>query len=313
MTDQTHQGNEMLKIMEAWMETSQRFWQDMTGSQGNRPGTGTAHDSFTHAFDEADKQKFRTYRAWETQMATFASLFKLMSAPENQDALFKGLTSLGDTMLQAAGESMEHFTEFQSQLIKSAAKVSEHTKAYNFDDLNHEAFESFRELYRAELQKYFYLPKIGLPREFHEQVSQMADRSNIFYSHLAELIYLFSIPLERANQAMREKTREMLDQGEFIEDYKQAYNEWIKILEAHYMELLKSREYTQVLNNTINSLAEYKRVKNEVMRFYLKDMQVPTNKEMDEVYKDLYQMKKTIRELTRTVAQLQEKLSISAQ
>jgi len=314
MTDHTRQGNEMHKIMEAWMETGKRFWQDMGAQQGQQDrSAGTSPFNFARACDDTDDQKHRTYRAWETSVSNFTSFFKLMSAPENRDELLKSATTFTEAMVQATGESLEHISEFQSQLIMSAAKINEHTKAFNLDDLNHEAFESFRELYRAELQKYFQMPKIGLPREFCEQLSQMADRSNIFSSHLAELLYLFAVPIERANHTMQEKTKRMLDRGEFIEDYKQAYNEWIKILELHYAELLKSKEYTHVLNNTINSLAEYKNIKHEVMRFFLKDMQVPTNKEMDEVYKDLYQMKKTIKELKANISALHEKISISVE
>jgi hypothetical protein len=38
-----------------------------------------------------------------------------------------------------------------------------------------------------------------------------------------------------------------------------------------------------VLNDFIGSLADYKNVKNEVTSAFLKDLQIPTNKEMDAV------------------------------
>jgi hypothetical protein len=108
---------------------------------------------------------------------------------------------------------------------------------------------------------------------------------------------------------MQFKVKNMLEEGKFPEDYKQSYTEWIKILEGHYMELLKSQEYTHVLNDFIGSLAAYKSVKNEVINVFIKDLQIPTNTEMDEVYRDIYTMKGKIKELTRQIETLQHELN----
>ena len=305
MTDTTQQVNEIGRLVESWMEMAQTFWRDMGGVR--EEGLGSSGLSFAAAAEEdkADDNKHKTYKTWEASVNNYISFMKIMTTPENQEALNRSVMTFAETLAQAAGDSLENFTEFQSQIVKSLSKVGEHTKAYNFDDLDHEAFESFRELYRSELQKYLKIPKIGLPREFNEMLSELADKSNVFSSYLLELIYLFSVPFEKTNRVMQQKVKGMLEGGEVVEDSKRVYNEWIKVLEGHFMELLKSAEYTDVLNNTITSLAEYKGVKNNVTDFFLKEMQIPTGREMDEVYKDIYQMKRKIRELSRQVEILQ--------
>jgi hypothetical protein len=307
-TDTTQQGNEMVTLFKAWLESSRQMWQDMeSGSKKTNNGHPFA---FSFAADEEEgSEKYKTYRTWETSVNSYLSFIKLMTAPGNQQSFLKGTNNYFEAMVEAVGDSMENLTEFQSQLIKSFATVGEHTKAYNFDDLDHDSFESFRDLYRTEFQKYFNIPKIGLPREFHEQLSTLVDKSNIYASHLIELIYLFSIPFEKTNRVMQCKLKNMLEEGKFPEDYKQGYTEWIKILEGHYMELLKSQEYTHVLNDFIGSLAAYKSVKNEVIGTFIKDLQIPTNKEMDEVYRDIYTMKGKIKELTRQIETLQHELN----
>ena len=213
--------------------------------------------------------------------------------------------TFAEAMAHAAGDSLENFTEFQSQAVRNFAKINEHTKAYNFDDLDHDAFESFRKLYQSELQKYLQIPKIGLPREFHEHLSQLTDKSNIFSSYLLEFIYLFSLPFERTNRVMQKRIQHMLENGTFVEDSKQVYNDWIKSLEGNFMELLKSKEYTNVLDKTITSLAAYKSVKTNVVDVFLKEMQIPTSREMNDIYKELYQMKKKIKDLNLKIEKLQ--------
>lgn len=309
MTDTTRQDNEMGRLVESWMAMAQNFWQDMGANREESLRSSGLNFDFTANGDKADGNKFKTYKTWEASVNNSISFLKLMTAPENQDTLYRSVLAYTEALGQAAGDSLENFTEFQSQVVKSFAKVGEHTKAYNLDDLDHSAFESFRELYRSELQKYLKIPKVGLPREFHERLSDLADKSNIFSSYLLELIYQFTTPFEKTNRAMQEKIKGMLEGGEVVEDTRQVYNEWIKVLEGHFMELLKSREYTDVLNNTITSLAAYKGVKNEVTDVFLKEMQIPTGREMDEVYKDIYQMKRKIRELTKQVEKLQNGLN----
>jgi poly[(R)-3-hydroxyalkanoate] polymerase subunit PhaE len=306
MTESTTQGNEFGKLVESWMEISKGFWQDFGAKQGDSfDVSGLNFDFFKGADDGGDEDKYKTYRTWEASVNNFSSFLKIMAAPKNQEELSKGVIAFAEAVTQLTGESLENFTDFQSQMVKSFAKVGEHTKAYTLDDLNHSAFESFRDLYRSEFQKYLNIPKIGLPREFHERLSQLTDKYNLFYSHLIELFYFFSLPFEKTNRTMQKRIQEMLERGEIAEDPKETYGEWIKTLEKNFMEMLKSSEYTEVLNNTIISLADCKNVKRDVVAIFLKDLQIPTSTEMDDVYKTLYQMKKKIRELSKQVETLQ--------
>ena len=307
MTDTTPQSNEIGNFVETWMTMAKKFWPE-TGN-GREEGLGSSGLNFDWGNGgQADDNKYKTYKTWENSVNNSISFFKLMMAPENQDTLHRSVAAYTEALTQSAGDSLENFIEFQGQAVKSFAKVGEHTKAYTLDDLDHSAFESFRELYRSELQKYLKVPKIGLPREYHERISELVDKSTIFFSHLIELIYQFTTPFEKTNRVMQDKIKKMLEGGEIVEDPKQVYNDWIKVLESHFMDMLKSKEYTDVLNNTITSLAAYKGVKNSVTDIFLKEMQIPTGREMDEVYKDIYNMKKKIRDLSRQVAKLQKKL-----
>lgn len=305
MADTTGKGNEFGELIESWMKIAQNCWLEMgKGSEETLSGAGLSFDFDTDG-EGTDDDKFKTYKTWQSSVNNFSSLLKIMMAPENQESLSKSFFAFTEGMAEVTGESLENIAEFQSQLVKSFTKVGEHTKAYSFDDLDRSAFESFRELYKTEFQKYLNIPKIGLPREFHEQLSHLTDTSNIFSSYLAELFYLFTLPIEKSNRVMQRKMKEMIERGELGADSKQLYNEWIKVLEGHYMELLKSKDYTEVLDNTIGSLAAYKNVKTDVTNVFLKQLQIPTSRDMDEVYKDLYQMKKKIKELSKKVARLE--------
>lgn len=308
-TSSAKQGQEVTDIFDSWVKYTVGFLGDMgTSPEQMASMTGIKLDFDTQ--DTEDKgDEHSSFRTWEDGLKNMASILKLMAAPDNQESLAKGLTAYSEVVAHTTGESIENFLEFQSSALKGLAKMGEHTKAYNFDELDHTAFESYREWYVNELQKYLYTPKLGLPRELQEKSSTLIDKTHIFQTHLSELLFLFTLPMAKANRMMQKKFKIMLKDGELPEDSSEAYNQWIRELEEHYMELLKSEEYTKVLNHTITSLVDYRELKTDLMSGVLKEMQIPSNKEMDEVYKDLYQMKKQIRMMGREIERLKKEVA----
>jgi polyhydroxyalkanoate synthesis regulator phasin len=105
--------------------------------------------------------------------------------------------------------------------------------------------------------------------------------------------------MEKSFQVLQEKLTELADEGELPEDSKKYYQMWIKILEGHYMTLFQSSEYTQALNKTLDSLSEFSVAKKEILQDFMNMLPVPTHKEMDELYKEIYLLKKRIKELEK--------------
>lgn len=305
MKDDNGQAEAMATFAQTWLNTAQKMWQDLASFQ-QQTTEGPEATAFTQ--DADGDGKYKTYRSMETTFANMLTLMKLMASKESQEALSKGMAGFAESMVDLSGESMDSIADYQAQLVQTFAKIGEHTTAYNLEDLDHTTFAAFRELYRSELQKYLHVPKIGLPRENHERLSNLVDQTGLYYSHLMELVFIFMVPFEKTNRNMQEKMRLALEEGDVNEDFGKSYNEWIKTLEGHFMELLQSKEYTAVLNETISSHASYKETRQQVINSVLTEYQIPTNKDMDEVYKDLYVTRKKVKELTRQVAQLQKEL-----
>jgi len=55
------------------------------------------------------------------------------------------------------------------------------------------------------------------------------------------------------------------------------------------------------LRGTLNSLHDFRAARSEFFMDLLQNLPIPTNKEMDELYKDLYILKKRVKELERKV------------
>jgi len=108
--------------------------------------------------------------------------------------------------------------------------------------------------------------------------------------------------MEKSYKVMQEKLTEMAEAGELPDDSKAYYQMWIKILEGHYMNLFKSPEYVNAMGQTLNALEDYKMTQEKVIEDILGMFPVPTQKDMDELYKEIYLLKKKVKALEKDKA-----------
>jgi polyhydroxyalkanoate synthesis regulator phasin len=102
---------------------------------------------------------------------------------------------------------------------------------------------------------------------------------------------------------LQEQVEEMADRGEMPDDSKTLYQLWIKILEGHYMKLFQSPEYVETLGKTLDTMAEFSSAKNEVLEDFLGTFPIPTQSEVDALYRELHRLKRRIRELEKNAGE----------
>jgi hypothetical protein len=116
---------------------------------------------------------------------------------------------------------------------------------------------------------------------------------------MAEFLYLLYLPIEKSFKVMEEKVEELAQKQTLPENSQDYYRMWIKTLEGHYMTLFKSTEYTQAMSKTINAMEDYTVARHEIVQDYLQMFPVPTNEDMDELYKEIYELKKKVKALEK--------------
>lgn len=284
-------------VFSTWMNSAMSFWDQMV-----KMGAGTSADPAKSAKSPAQEA---AVKSWETTGRIFKAALSSLSDPKNVDAMLKGADSIPEFMMNMGQQICESCFELQKQMIDRASKIGQQTKAYSFEDIDQEVFKSFREIYEKEFKKFFQIPQLGLTRFYQERSNRLMDKLNMFNTHLSEFVYLFYVPMEKATAVMQEKISLMAEKGELHDDIKVYYNNWVKILEGHYMTLLQSPEYTQALDNTIRSLVEYREAKDDLLSDVLQFFPIPTNKEMDALYKEFHVLKRRIRELSQKLEEIE--------
>jgi len=284
-----------------WMKNAMDFWKEVGDFQSQ---------FFSSLGVPGDSTKAQqAQKSWKTSGKVFQAYLNSLTKPESIESLMKGFDAIPDFFGAALRQNWEGYVELQKQWTDQMLRLGKQTKAYSFEDIDENTFRTIRDLYSKEFQKFLKVPPLGLTRFYQEKFANMVDKYNIFQTTLGEFIYIFCVPIEKTGAAMQEKLEEMAESGEILDDFKSYYNMWIRILEGHYMTLLKSPEYTQAMDNTISAAVQYRDAKESFLCDVLQNLPIPTNREMDELYKEFYLLKKQVRALKRQVEDLCEEKS----
>jgi class III poly(R)-hydroxyalkanoic acid synthase PhaE subunit len=294
MTDKSRENTGPETFLADWMKMTTEFW-------GPMAWMWTAFHKTTGMTPDSPKHGKRPWmqESWDTAQKTWQAISQVMIEPETMETLLKGAGMLPEIFLKIAQTGSKTFVNFQTQWMERTGKLQESTKTYKYEDLKEDVFKVWRQLYEEEFRKFFKIPQLGLTRLYQEKMIRSMDKFNIYQAAVTEFSRLLLLPMEKSFQVLQEKLTELADKGDLPEDSKKYYQIWIKILEGHYMILFQSSEYTQALNKTLNAMSEFSAVKKEILQDFLNMLPVPTHKEMDELYKEIYLLKKRIKELEK--------------
>lgn len=259
--------------------------------------------AFPEKLKNQDGTNTRLAEQWQKNLNLIKSFSQIMNEPESAEAAAKAVGTLPELILKMARSGWEASFQIQQHIMEKVGKIGQRTEAYNFDNLDQDVFKALTDIYEKELQQYFNIPQLGLTRFYQERFNKFLDKKNIFESTLAEFLSVVYLPVEKSFKVLEEKLKSMAEQGILPKEVNETYAIWIKILEGHYMNLFKSREYTQILHDTISRMEDYLLARNNCIQDFLQLFPVPTNKEMDELYKEFHLLKKRVKELEKKVKQ----------
>lgn len=215
------------------------------------------------------------------------------------EAMSQGITALPQIALKMSQTGWDGYFHLQRVWMEKIGKLGDKAETLQFDNLDQEAFKSWLEIYEKEFKQFFTVPQLGLTRFYQERFNRTLDKLNVFHIAGAEFLYLLYLPVEKSLRFMGDKLQELSKDGQLSEDFKEYYNMWIKTLEGHYMTLFKSPDYTLTLSKALNAMEDFILAEQELLSNVLKALPVPTNEEMDELYKELYLVKKRLRQIEK--------------
>ncbi|MGD0168325.1 MAG: poly(R)-hydroxyalkanoic acid synthase subunit PhaE [Smithella sp.] len=290
MTEEDKQSPFKESSVFPWLQTAVDMWFNMAKAMPSNSdtalGTPTAiQNRFTKQLD--------------TNLHLLKSFSRMISEPESAPAVANSFIALPEILFKMAKSGFDVALQIQNHLIEKAGKIGKSTEAYKFDNLDQEVFEALKDVYEKELRQYLKIPPLGPTRFYQERFNEMLDKYNLFETMLAEFFSVLYLPMEKSFKVFQEKLQQMAEEGNLPKETKESYAIWIKILEGHYVNLFKSKEYTDVLHRTLNQMNDFIIVRNKTLEDFFQLLPIVTHKEIDDLYKEFHLLKKRVKELEK--------------
>ncbi len=273
-----------------WLQMVMDMWMNAAGSVPSGSKT---------ALNAQNALQNRFTQQLDTNLNLLKSFSAMMKQPESESAAANAMKSMPDIFLKMTKAGFDAAMQIQNHLLEKAGRIGKRTEAYNFENLDQEVFRAWGEIYEKDIQPYFKIPPLGLTRFYQERFNEVLNKYNIFETTLAEFLSILYLPMEKSFKVFQEKLQQMVEEGNIPTSSKENYAMWIKILEGHYMTLFKSPDYTEALHRVLNHFENFMIVRNETMQDYLQMLPVVSHKDIDDLYKEFYLLKKRLKKMEK--------------
>jgi hypothetical protein len=280
-----HQKPSPEPLLAAWIKWTMDFWDAMTqmGPGLNGAGGGAA------ATDAPDSC-LATLNLWQ-------AFFSLLSEPGTVAAVFQGIKAPSEVILKMAQTGWRGYFYLHQQWLEGLDLESSPPEPCGFESLDQEIFKICTEAYEKDFRELLNLPQ--MTRLSQEGLNRAMDKFGQFQATMAEFIYLLFLPLKKS---LREMRGVLAEGGQPLEDFKDYYRKWLRVLEGHYMTLFQSPGCTRTMCQALNALGDFNLVKQEIMTEALAALPIPTCRDLDELYREIYLLKKQLKSLSKQPA-----------
>jgi class III poly(R)-hydroxyalkanoic acid synthase PhaE subunit len=171
-----------------------------------------------------------------------------------------------------------------------------------------EFFDMWLKVYNATTGRLIEMPALGPAREKSEKMMKgFSTFVNLYAAGMDTSSNFQSVFMEAMRRAHEKTATDM--EGEISpEKYKDFYKIWIETYSETFKEFMKSGHFASDMGKLNSYLMEFQIYNREMLEEnYLKPMNLPTKTEIDEINRELYSLKKTVKELTSQIKELTEK------
>lgn len=277
-------------LLSAWIESAAQFWGSVLQNwpKYDPPGDGSSTG-----------EKSRAQESFETVFKSWQTLSSVAGDPGAMEAFSNLGRTLPDLLSQMVQASWKSYYHLQQQWLEKAGKLGKTTQAFTFDNLDEEVFKAWSQIYENEFRQFFHIPQLGLTRFYQEKLNQALDKHNLFMSQYGEFLHLISLPIEKSFKVLQQQLSDMAREGKLPENSNDYYRLFIKLLEGHYMSLFKSPDYVKAMSKTLDALEDFVEARNAIVQDFSKSMAMPTQDDLDELYEEMYLLKKRIKSLEK--------------
>lgn len=280
------------EMFENWVSLSGQFFSDMAKVWKNGDVNAFSQNDYKKSMEQVNN-------VWNLSMKSWESFLSSLKNPDESFLSEKSMEERRKNLEKIMNAMSESFRIFQEKSMEQAEAVKNNFSSMDFSKIDKELFKKWETFYEKELSRILGMPQVGLGREYQEKIAGALDKFNLFNAAVIEFIYFLYLPMEKTFILMQKDMEKMIAEGKLPENSEEYYNMWLKKLEAHYMSMFHSNEYISVMAKTLENMAQFKSARDAVLEDVVSSMPVPTKSEIDEMYKELSELKRAVKKLEK--------------
>lgn len=293
MAEKRESAKEQASSLFNWMTMFTQFWSPFIDTMRN----GGAQSKPA----ETSEPQGRFEEGIQTSMKMWQAITKSMTSPAALATFQSATQTTPEMVLSFTRTCLNSFMTFQTEMLNWFTKTGKSVTPHDFQQLDKELLHRWTNTYQKEFSQYLNIPQIGLGRFYQEKALQAIDKSNMCQAAVSEFLHVLYLPIEKSLKIMQQKISDMTDKGELEDDPKVYYRLWIQVLEGCYMELFKQPEFPDALRKTIEAFSKFYNARQAVINDVLRSFSVPTQDDLDELYKEIHALKKRLRNKKNTL------------
>ncbi|VFQ47361.1 poly(R)-hydroxyalkanoic acid synthase subunit PhaE [Desulfoluna butyratoxydans] len=296
MTRKDSKGMDPSQFMDAVVRNSTRFWEGMAGFTwpGQESGAGGAGAG-----------EYNPWEPWEPALDAWKQ-FQESCTPETFTGQFEKVREEGFKQFEKMAKSgWENFVSMGDGFGPTMG-WGQQAFGMGVPDM-FSGKGTFKEMFKmmsGEMNRFISIPPLGLSRNYQEKVVEVVEKGNQFLLTLGEYMFLMFSPLEQSMRMVQVTIEGLTDEQRRTLTPESVYETWLKELEQGYFTLYGSEEYLGLLKRLVSAMGEFNMARQNFISDFLKLMGVPSENDLDDLYRDLYSIKKTLSSLENSVEAL---------
>lgn len=223
------------------------------------------------------------------------------SSPETIKEFYDQASKLFETW----GAKGEYFTKPWSDAIQKNIDASLDFSKGDFE-AGYNMFHNIYSAFDSTFGKTFKMPAVGKDREEIELMLKTFDKYAVFLAKNTEFQHKIFITGQNAMEKVIEEIAKKVREKEDITSFDEFFKLWATTNEKDYLELFKTGEFAKLQGVVLDVALDARRYFQQLMELYLEDFPIALRSEMNDVYKTVYNLKKSVRELSKKNNQIEE-------
>jgi hypothetical protein len=282
-------------LLAAWIKWTMDFWESMAQmGPGLAVRAGAGGDAAPEAGPPGDP--------WLSSLKLWQAFFSLLTEPGTVAAVFQGIEAPSEAILRMAQAGWGGYFHLHQQWLAAWQGAGVPGGEYGYENLDQDIFKICNEIYENDFRQLLNLPYLHLTGLPQSHINRTTDKFNQFQAAMAEFIYLLFLPVKKSLRAMG-SVGVTFGEDNLPVDFKEYYKRWLKILEGHYMTLFQSAQYGRTLSHALKALGDFATAKQELLADALEALGLPSPRDLDELYREIYLLKKRTRMIAKRLDQ----------